>query len=153
MSSGRVCLLLQETWVQYLGWEDPMEKRMATHSSIIAWKIPWAEVPGGLQSLGSQRVGQDWATNTFTFRLLFTWKIPRKMFIHLTFQVRLFRVKGHRQYAPQSETRSTARFDTDSPPLQAAHGQEPRGAGIHRQQAQDDLHQLWGKWKEPAHCK
>ena len=55
----RAGLLLQETWVQYLGWEDPMEKRMATHSSIIGWKIPWAEVPGGLQSLGSQRVGQD----------------------------------------------------------------------------------------------
>jgi len=42
-----------------LGWEDPLEKKMGTHSSILAWKIPWTEEPGGLQSIGSQRVGQD----------------------------------------------------------------------------------------------
>ena len=48
----------QETWVQSLGWEDPLEKGMATHSSILAWKIPWAEEPGGLQSMGFQRVRQ-----------------------------------------------------------------------------------------------
>ena len=46
-----------ETWVQSLGWEDPLEKGMATHSSTLAWKIPWTEEPGGLQSVGSQRVG------------------------------------------------------------------------------------------------
>ena len=46
-----------ETWVQSLGWEDPLEKGMATHSSTLAWKIPWTEEPGGLQSMGSQRVG------------------------------------------------------------------------------------------------
>ena len=45
-----------ETWVQSLGWEDPLEKEMATHSSILAWRIPWMEEPGGLQSMGSQRV-------------------------------------------------------------------------------------------------
>ena len=55
---------VQETWVQSLGWEDPLEKEMATHSSILAWKISWTEEPGGLQSMGSQRVGHDWATNT-----------------------------------------------------------------------------------------
>ena len=49
----------QETRVQFLGWEDPLEKEMATHSSILAWKIPWTEEPGGLQSMGSQRVGHD----------------------------------------------------------------------------------------------
>ena len=49
----------RETWVQYLGWEDPLEKEMATHSSTLAWKIPWTEKPGGLQSLRSQRVGHD----------------------------------------------------------------------------------------------
>ena len=54
---------MQETWVQSLGQEDPLEKEMATHSSIHAWKIPWTEEPGGLQSMGSQRVGQDWATS------------------------------------------------------------------------------------------
>ena len=53
----------QETWVQSLGWEDPLEKEMATHSSILAWKIPWTEEPGGLQSIGSQRVGHDGAHN------------------------------------------------------------------------------------------
>ena len=46
----------QEMWVQSLGWEDPLEEEMATHSSILAWRIPWTEEPGGLQSRGSQRV-------------------------------------------------------------------------------------------------
>ena len=50
---------MQETWVRSLGQEDPLEKEMATHSSILAWRIPWAEEPGGLQSMGSQRVGHD----------------------------------------------------------------------------------------------
>ena len=49
----------QETGVQSLGQEDPLEKEMATHSSILAWKIPWTEEPGRLQSMGSQRVGHD----------------------------------------------------------------------------------------------
>ena len=47
-----------ETWVQSLGWEDPLEKEMAAHSNTLAWKIPWMEEPGSLQSM-SQRVGQD----------------------------------------------------------------------------------------------
>ena len=50
---------LWETWVRSLGLEDPLEKGMATHSSILAWRIPWTEEPGGLQSMGSQRVGLD----------------------------------------------------------------------------------------------
>ena len=45
------------TWVQFLGWEDSLEEGMATHYSIFAWRIPWTEEPGGLQSIGSQRVG------------------------------------------------------------------------------------------------
>ena len=57
----------QETWVQFLGPGDPLEKGMAPHSSILAWRIPWTEEPGGLQSMRSQRVRHDWATNTFTF--------------------------------------------------------------------------------------
>ena len=48
---------LRETWVPSLHWEDPVEKEMATHSSTLAWKIPWIEEPGGLESMGSQRVG------------------------------------------------------------------------------------------------
>ena len=50
---------MQETWVQSLGWEDPLEKGTATHSSILAWRIPWTEEPGGLQSMESQRVRQN----------------------------------------------------------------------------------------------
>ena len=50
---------MQETWVQSLGWEDPLEKEMATHSSILTWKIPWTEESGGLQSMGLQRVRCD----------------------------------------------------------------------------------------------
>ena len=48
-----------ETWVQPLGWEDPLEKEMATHTSILAWRIPWTVEPGRLQSMGSQRVRHD----------------------------------------------------------------------------------------------
>ena len=50
---------MQETWIQLLGGEDPLEKGMAIHSSILAWRIPMAEKPGGLQSMGFQRVGHD----------------------------------------------------------------------------------------------
>ena len=50
---------MQETWVRSLGWEDPLEKEMAPHSSTLAWKIPWMEEPGGLKSMWSQRVGHD----------------------------------------------------------------------------------------------
>ena len=49
----------QETWVQSLGWKDPLEEEMATHSNILAWKIPWTEGPGRLQSMVLGRVGQD----------------------------------------------------------------------------------------------
>ena len=52
---------LQDTRVRYLGPEDPLEKGMATHSSVLAWRIPWTEEPGRLQSVESQRVGQDWS--------------------------------------------------------------------------------------------
>ena len=50
---------MQETRVRSLGWEDPLEKEMVTHSSILAWRIPWTEEPSGIQSTGSQRVGHD----------------------------------------------------------------------------------------------
>ena len=51
----------QETWFQSLGQEDPLEEEMATHSSLLAWEIPWTEEPGGLQSVTRQRVGYNWA--------------------------------------------------------------------------------------------
>ena len=50
---------MQEAWVRFLGGEDPLEKGMATHSSILAWGIPWTEEPGGLEPMGSQRVGHN----------------------------------------------------------------------------------------------
>ena len=65
---------MQETWVRSLGQDDPLEKEMATHSSSLAWKIPWTEEPGRLQSMGSQRVGHDWATLLHT-----SWKDEPQM--------------------------------------------------------------------------
>ena len=57
---------MRETWVRFLGREDPLEKEMAIHSSTLAWKIPWTEEPDRLQSMGPQRVGHDWATSLHT---------------------------------------------------------------------------------------
>ena len=54
---------MKETQVQSLGWEDPLEEGRTTHSSVLAWRIPWTEEPGGLQSMGSQRVRHDLVTN------------------------------------------------------------------------------------------
>ena len=59
--------VLQEIWVIFLGLEDLLEKGMAIQTSILAWKIPWREEPCGLQSMGLQRFGHHWVTNTFTF--------------------------------------------------------------------------------------
>ena len=59
---------MQETWdtVQSLGWEDPLEKEMATHTSILAWEIPWTKEPGELQFMGLQKVRRDWASEHHT---------------------------------------------------------------------------------------
>ena len=71
-----------ETRVQSLGWEDLLEKEMATHSSTLAWKIPWMEEPGRLQSMGSQRVRHDF---TFTFTLPYPWRyLPKSKFQHMS---------------------------------------------------------------------
>ena len=61
--------VVRETWARSLGWEDPLEKEMAPHSSTLAWKIPWTEKPGRLQAMGSQRDRHDWVTSLslFTF--------------------------------------------------------------------------------------
>ena len=86
---------MQDTWVRYLGWEDPPEKGTATHSSILAWRIPWTEESGGLHYNRSQRVGHDWATFTFSKNeasdkiknpipwSLWLWK---KAFVHSAYQ-------------------------------------------------------------------
>ena len=62
---------MPDTWAWSLGQEDPLEKEMASHSSILAWEIPWTEEPGKLQSMESQRVGHNWVTNTTTFNVGF----------------------------------------------------------------------------------
>ena len=69
---------LQKTRVWSLGQEDPLEKGMATHSSILAWRIPWTEEPGGVQSMSMPRVGHNWATNTFNvwFNIMDTFLVP-----------------------------------------------------------------------------
>ena len=61
---------MQEIWVRSLGQVDPLEEGMATHSSILAWKTPWTEEPGRLQSMGSQRVRHDWATTLSLYFVL-----------------------------------------------------------------------------------
>ena len=110
-----------ETWVQSLGQEDPLEQGMATHSSIPAWRIPWTEKPGGLQSMGLQRVGYNWATNTFTFKTT-TYLHPRLLrlnplyFIDITYEseitMRIYRLFArHLPRTPEwqsFEDRSTA---------------------------------------------
>ena len=85
---------LRETWVRSLGREDPLEKEMATHSSTLAWKIPWREEPGRLQSMGSLRVGHNWVTSLHQatrkglaggfFTTGATWEAP---FIHNSIQM------------------------------------------------------------------
>ena len=72
---------MQETWVQSLGQKDPLEKGMAIHCSILAWRIPWTEEPGGLQFVGLQRVRHDWATFTTTD---FTYSEMHETFFNLT---------------------------------------------------------------------
>ena len=76
-SYGKNLPVMQETQVRSLGQEDPLEKGTATHSSILTWRIPRTEEPGGLQSLGSQRVGYDCTTNTTTEC------VPKKMYAFL----------------------------------------------------------------------
>ena len=81
---------IQETWVRSLGREDPLEKEMAIHSSTIAWKIPWTEEPGRLQSLRSQRVGHDGATslthvmgdNLLYLKCTALMLVPSKKYLH-----------------------------------------------------------------------
>ena len=74
---------MQETSVRSLGWKDPLEKGMAIHSSILAWRIPWTEEPSRLQFIGSRRVRHNWASNIFTFMIhmkMYTFWEPDRLF-------------------------------------------------------------------------
>ena len=85
--------IMRETRVWSLGWEDPLEKEMATHSSTLAWKIPWTEKPGRLQSMGLQRVGHDWATflSFLSFHdLKWKWKFLSRVWLFETSWTRAF---------------------------------------------------------------
>ena len=72
-----------ETRVQSLGWKDPLQEEMATHPSILAWRFPWTEDPGGLQPMELQRVGHDWATNLLSAMLLTVFPFSRTSGYHL----------------------------------------------------------------------
>ena len=67
----KILCAMQGTQIQSLGWEDHLEKGMAPHSSILAWRIPWTEEPGGLQFMGSQRAGHDWVINSWKYPIVF----------------------------------------------------------------------------------
>ena len=79
-----------KNWIWSLGQEDPLQKRMSTHSSILAWRILWAEEPGGLQSVGLQRAGYDWVTNTFTIS-----DFQKNTGVRVSFQIRVFIFGGY----------------------------------------------------------
>ena len=76
---------MRKTQVWSLSWEDPLEEDMATHFSILAWRIPWTEEPGGLQSMGLQRVQHDWATTKITQLLFFFYLILKQISNILSF--------------------------------------------------------------------
>ena len=86
---------VQETQVWLLHWEGPLEKGMATHSSILIWRIPWIEEPGRLQSMGSQRVRHDWVTNTFTFHKLTQWSELKREKTSIVYESVTFQVAQH----------------------------------------------------------
>ena len=87
-SGKEFCNARDETQVQSLGWEDPLEKEMVTHSSILAWRIPWTEGPGGLQSMGLQ--SQTWHTNPFTRNAVkMSWNLREKTASAITWDLNL----------------------------------------------------------------
>ena len=87
---------MQETRVWALGWEDPPEKEMATHSSTIAWKIPWTEEPGRLQSMGLQRVRHDWVTSLSLSGRYYKCQNNHQIKTHMTQKLELSEMKSKR---------------------------------------------------------
>ena len=108
-----------ETWVRSLGWEDPLEKEMATHSSILARKIPWTEDPHRLHSMGSQTVGQDWATSLIPSRFIHV-----KAYIKIFFLLRLKHTHTHTQSIVLIHT-TTVENSKVVPQKTAIHGSNP----------------------------
>ena len=113
-----------ETWVRSLGQEDPLEKEMATHSSILAWRIPWTKEPGGLQSTGSQRVGHDWATSFSVFPHFQYW---------LNMSITFSRIKDNETEAPPSGILAWKIPWTESPHGKASRTDWSNAARAHAQ--------------------
>ena len=118
---------MQETWIWSLGWEDPLEKEMATHSSILAWRIPWMEEPGRPQSMGSQRVKHDWATS------------PSPSYIELWFLSFFPRIsKGYLQFSSVAQSCPTPCDSMNhSTPGLPVHHQLPEFTQTHVHQVSD----------------
>ena len=83
---------LQDTWVWFLNQEDPLEMGMATHSSILIWKISWTEEPGGLQSMGLQKVGHHWVTKTYLQKKIYCFQINASVMLRVFVLYLPFRV-------------------------------------------------------------
>ena len=115
---------MRETWVWSLGQEDPLEKEMAPHSSTLAWKIPWMEEPGGLQSMGSQRVRHDWVASVsiaWKHASQHPWDSPGKNTgVGCHFLLRCVKVKSESEVAQSCLTHSDP-MDC-SPPGSSVHG-------------------------------
>ena len=96
----------QETQIWSLGWEDPLEEGMATHSSILAWRIPWTEEPGGAQSIGSQRVGNSWSERAHTPCHRYLMKLVSLMYgIFLKcWQTPAIKIRGYRENLTSNQT-------------------------------------------------
>ena len=103
---------MRETWVRYLGWDDPLEESMATHSSILDWRIPWTKEPGELQSLGSQRDRHDlagvhvpsiafltyWFLSSKKESLLYHWRSKMVVVVWLTPVTKYHKCSGLKQH-------------------------------------------------------
>ena len=118
---------IQETRVGSLGWEDPLEKEMATHSSTLAWRIPWREKPGRLQSMGSQRVGHNWATSLS----LFTFNVSRSL-LHFFKKYRKIRIKENKTqgYRSYSQTCSHQEANSEKENTQGRQGAAQAAGGM-----------------------
>ena len=122
---------MQETKVQFLGWEDQLEKGMATHSSTLAWRIPWTEEPGGLQTMGLQKTGHDWATHTWWYSGVAVWllrlglnRLCRFCFLLLGC---LLWAEAHHQAQPSSPEKARPERPSDH-----SLAEPPAAASIHR---------------------
>ena len=109
-SEGKASAVMRETQVQSLGWEDPLEKEMATHSSILVWRTPLMEEPGGLQSTGSQRVGHDWVTTLYTLKEIrsYAWRsllVVQGLYIYLWKDIKISTHPFHLMYQQMSDPR------------------------------------------------